>query len=494
MNRSLSEMTDQGPSGPTREREASTGATDPRRALAIGLELAKNAVRTRSLEELQFILVNDTRALLTFDRCMLIVHFGGKSNLAAVNNQPKLEPKSDFVQRVDGFASQLKEICQGRVFFASGPGPEGIPNSIQEVLDSYLIYSGSAELIIFPLIFEEQVIAHLIFEFQGDNAPGEVETFALTTVLPFLSSALAEKWLRSHGKRIEEAFSAATVPKESFWNRWSGNRKLTLIAGLAVLSIVFLCMPFALVVGGRADVAPDFEYFSYVQMEGIVDKVLVKEGDLVKKNQVVAVLEDNEIQYKIREQQRLLTEYKTEIDILRSQSAENPSKLAESELVAIKALRAQQELEFLKWQQQFLQIWTPVDGIVLTKKIESLAGKRFKAGEPFCKVAPDEALLMEIFVREDDISYVKEGQPGEVFFNAQPSVSHAVTVKTIAPISEPLERVGSVFRVRAVFDKQPQGIRPGMMGTGHISTLPKSLWFLLTRRLREKLNEALLRF
>jgi multidrug resistance efflux pump len=241
-------------------------------------------------------------------------------------------------------------------------------------------------------------------------------------------------------------------------------------------------------------VAPEFEYYAYVQIEGIVDKVLVKEGDLVKKDQVVAGLEDNEIQYKIREQQRLLAGYETEMEILRSQSAENPSKLADSELVGIKAKRARQELEFLKWQQQFLQIWSPVDGVVLTKKVESLIGKRFKAGEPFCRIAPSDTLLTEIFVREDDISYVKEGQAGEVFFNVQPNLSHAIRVTRIAPVSETLERMGSVFRVRAVFDKQPPEIRPGMTGTGHISTRTESLWFVLTRRLRSKINEAWLVF
>jgi hypothetical protein len=131
---------------------------------------------------------------------------------------------------------------------------------------------------------------------------------------------------------------------------------------------------------------------------------------------------------------------------------------------------------------------------VLTKKIESLVGKRFKAGEPFCKIAPRDTLLTEIFVREDDISYVKEGQTGEVFFNVQPNVAHAVKVKTIAPVSEPLERVGGVFRVRGIFDKQPPELRPGMTGTAHISTQRKPLWFVLTRRIRSKINEALLHF
>jgi multidrug resistance efflux pump len=487
-------MTDKGSSMQSPGRDPGLNVADPRRALAVGLELAKNAVRARTLDELQFVLVNDTRALLPFDRALLIVHLGGKSDLAAVNNQPRLDQKSDFVDRASNLAPSLKEIRQGLVLYASNPKADGVSAATLETIKSYLSYSGSNNLIILPLTFEERVIAHLLFEFQSDVLPGEVETFALTTMLPFFSSALVEKWLRSHERRVEAAFTRAMSPKGSLTSHWSTNKKVAIMVGVAACIFALLCTPFTHTVGGRADVAPEFEYFAYVQMEGIVDKVLVKEGEFVKKDQVVAALEDNEIQYKIREQQRLIAEYKAEIDILRSQSAENPSKLADSELVAIKAQRARQELDFLKWQQQFLQIWTPVDGVVLTKKLEGLVGKRFKAGEPFCKIAPSETLLMEIFVREDDISYVKEGQSGEVFFNVQPSVSHAVRVKSIAPVSEPLERVGSVFRVRAVFDKRPAGIRPGMMGTGHINTPSESLWFLLTKRLREKLNEALLRF
>jgi multidrug resistance efflux pump len=467
---------------------------DPRRALAVGLELAKNAARASSIDELQFILVNDTRALLPFDRSLLVIHLGGKSDLAAVNNQSKLESKSDFVQHVKALSPALKEIKQGLMLLANSPKSDALSAETQEALESYLQYSKCNDLIILPLVFEDSVIAHLLFEFQADVRPGEVETFTLTTMLPFFSSALMEKWIRSHDRPVSNAFAKAISPKTSIENTWSRNKKIAYIVAAVLCLLLLLCTPFTLTVGGRADVAPEFEYYAYVQMEGTVDRVLVKEGDSVKKDQVIAILEDKEIQYKIREQQRLLAEYKAEIDILRSQSAENQSKLADSQLVAIKAQRAQQELDFLKWQEQFLQIWSPVDGVVLTKKLESQLGKRFKAGEPFCKLSPSDTLLTEIFVREDDVSYVKEGQSGEVFFNVQPNVSHPIKVKSIAPISEPLERVGSVFRVRATFDKQPGHIRPGMAGTGHISTLPESLWFQLTRRLRNRLNEILIHF
>ncbi len=202
-------MTNQGASQQPPGRETSSSVADPRRALAVGLELAKNAIRARTLEELQFILVNDTRALLPFDRSLLIVHLGGKSDLAAVNNQPKMDPKSDFVQHAKALAPALKEVQQGLVLFAANPKAEGLSTKTLEELESYLDYSRSNELIILPLTFEERVIAHILLEFQGDVSPGEVETFTLTTMLPFFSSALAEKWIRSHERRVAHAFTSA---------------------------------------------------------------------------------------------------------------------------------------------------------------------------------------------------------------------------------------------------------------------------------------------
>ncbi len=234
---------------------------------------------------------------------------------------------------------------------------------------------------------------------------------------------------------------------------------------------------------------PTTSTFAYAGMEGIVDKVFVKEGETVKKGQAVARLEEKEIQFKIREHTRAVESLKAEMEILRNQAAENPAKLAESQLVAIKMFRAKQELEFLRWQSQFLNIQSPVDGVVLTKRVESLIGKRFKAGEPFCKVAPETTLLLEILVKEDDVSYVKKGQAGSVFFNFRPNKAFPIRVETISPKSDTVEHLGGVFRVRAAFEKMPPQIRPGMMGIGHIETESASLWFMLTRQLRIRLNE-----
>jgi hypothetical protein len=479
------------PSAPDAPRTPGDAA---RWALATGLELAKNASRARTLDELQFILVNDTRALLPFDRSLLIVHLDGKSALVATNNQPKLDAKAGVVQRANTLAKAIKNVNRGLILFAGGAWPEDISEQTAQAVTEYMAYGRCSCLMLVPLVAHDRVVGHLILEFFGASVPGETETYTLMNMVPFFSSALAEKWILAKKAKARASFEEALSGEGGPIKRYSTRTKLKAAAGLLVFIIAVLCFPTTLTIGGKGEVVPDYEYFAFVEMDGIVDKVLAREGDRVKKDQVLAVLESNEIDYKIREAKRSQDSFRAEMEILRNMAAENPAKLAESQLVAIKSLRAKQELDFLNWQRQYLDVKSPVDGIVLSKKVESLIGKKFKAGEPFCKVAPHDVLVVEVFVRESDVAYVEKGQHGEIFFNYQPYKGQEFVVKSISPISEALERVGSVFRVRGDFVGHPPDLKPGMQGTAHIDTKRASLFFVLTRRLRTKLNEVFLTF
>lgn len=468
---------------------------DPaRRALAIGLELAKNAARSKTLEELQFILVNDTRALLEFDRSFLLLHLGGQSKLLAANNQPKVEIRAGFVQKVNELAMHLRGVDRGLVLFSAKPATQELPPETAAALEAYMEYSKSSCLMVVPLSAYDNVIGHLMLEYFGDGAPGEVETYTLMNMVPFFSSALAEKWLLHKKPLMRKSLLGGGTGGQGLIERLGFSGKIGLLVGLVVLAIVGLSLPITLTVGGKAELAPDYEYYAFIEMEGIVDKVMTREGDLVKKGQLLAVLDDKEIDYKIREAKRLRESYQAETEILLRLGAENPSKLAESQLVALKIQRARQDLEFLSWQRGFLNIKSPVEGMVLTKKVESLVGKKFKAGEPFCKIAPHRALLVEVFVRESDVAFVKEGQKGEVFLNYEPKTPRNFVVRSIAPMSETSERTGAVFRVKAAFVNPPADSRPGMQGVAHIDTGTAGLWFVVTRRIATKINELLLVF
>ena len=60
---------------------------------ALTVELASRAVAAESLDEVHFLLTNDLRTLVGYDRCFLITHLGGNSDLTAANssNRPGQE-------------------------------------------------------------------------------------------------------------------------------------------------------------------------------------------------------------------------------------------------------------------------------------------------------------------------------------------------------------------------------------------------------------------
>jgi multidrug efflux pump subunit AcrA (membrane-fusion protein) len=465
-----------------------------RQALAVSMELAKNAVRARTLEELQFILVNDTRAILPFDRSLLFLHFDGKSSFSATNNQPQLEKKSDFVKRADNLAPYLKTVTSALILFAHDFKPGDLSEEIASQLKAYMDYSKSSCMVLIPFSVYDNVIGHLLLEFFGEQVPGEVETLSLMNMVPFFSSALSEKWNLDNNKAVRKSVFKALEGRSG--RQETTSRAIKWIVGLIVVALVVfgLSIPVDLRVGGQSLVAPEHEYYAFVEIEGIIKEVFVKSGQYVKKGELLATLDDEEIEFKIREAKRNRQSYRKEIEILRNMGAEDPAKLAESQLIAIKHRRAQQQLDFLTWQKQYLTIEAPEDGIILTEQIDAVIGKRFKAGEPLCTIAPSRLLLVDIFVKESDVGFVKVGQSAEIFFNFQPNQGYQLTVKSIAPSAEAKERFGNVFTVKATFQTKPPDLKPGMQGIAQITTQKAGLWFVLSRRMRTKINEFRLYF
>lgn len=83
------------------------------RALALGLEFSRRAIEADSLDELFFMLTNDIRALVEFDRALLVTHLGGKSQFVAAANQPILSTKSTVYKAVSDLAKHIKKVRKG---------------------------------------------------------------------------------------------------------------------------------------------------------------------------------------------------------------------------------------------------------------------------------------------------------------------------------------------------------------------------------------------
>jgi multidrug resistance efflux pump len=271
-----------------------------------------------------------------------------------------------------------------------------------------------------------------------------------------------------------------------------------LAVAVAVAAILFIVLvffvPISDTVGGSAEVVQRQKHVAFSKIEGLIERVLVKEGDTVAEGDVLAALEPKEIDFKIQKAKTDFEVLTEELLLMRAVADQESQKLAESKLVELKRKAAWLDMNFYKWQSEFLEIKAPVSGVIATKDVQSLAGKKLTPGEAFCEIVVPTELWAEVSVPEDRVANVRPKQPLWLYLNNDPLESHSLIVEEISPASEANDRRGNLFRVKGPFPAGERTAKVGMKGTGKIDTGDKTLWFLVTRRLVKVWNEFALRF
>ncbi len=145
----------------------------------MGLEFSKRALEAESLDELFFVLTNDIRALVEFDRALLVTHFGGKSSFAAASNQPLLQEKAPFYKEVAALAEHLRGIERGILLSADADAgklsEDEVSSDVRDLLLSYIKSSGCSYLLCVPLKHSKVLLGHLLLEFHDKALPGQIE-------------------------------------------------------------------------------------------------------------------------------------------------------------------------------------------------------------------------------------------------------------------------------------------------------------------------------
>jgi multidrug resistance efflux pump len=476
---------------------ASTPAVDPRqKALALGLEFCKRAFEAKTLDDLYLLLTNDVRGLVEFDRSSLVVHLGGKSRFVAAGLQPVLEKKSKFYEEINELAQSLKGVQRGLLLSsktgAAALSEEELSEGARAAIQSYLDFSGASYLFCAPLNHDGKAVGHLILEFLEAKIPSEISVLTLLNISQFLGAALADKWLMASKPGLVTILD----PEAQMSKRRRKRMRFALIAlvTLFVVVCVFLFVPVPFDVGGEAEIVPTTRHVAFCKIDGLVQEIKVHEGSMVETGQVLATLDPKDLDYKMKTAKRQFEILTSEMDLLKRAGGEDPSKLAESELVKLKRRAAWEEFQYYQWQHQFLEIKAPISGIVLTKDIESLSGKKFLAGEALCEIVARTDLSVDILVPEDKITYVKTGDRATLYLSGSPRAGYDLSVKEIAPMAEALPRLGNVFRVRAPFPEAPPSTMVGMRGIGKIHAMDSTLWFIVSTRLLAQWQKLALYF
>ena len=222
---------------------------------------------------------------------------------------------------------------------------------------------------------------------------------------------------------------------------------------------------------------------------GTISEVFVRQGQEVKAGQLLAVLQNPEMEAEARKTTIELTLASSNLRENQDQPASGKSAQSARERI-----RLQKELAVATSNLDALQIRAPFDGIVTTSDIRQRVGQFLAAGEEFCRLSDARTMKARIFVSDRDLNDIRSGAAVRVKvlpYAFRTYTGHVEQIlpaaATDAPISDTqkLTRLGQEltnrFAVVMVFPNSDGSLSAGMTGVAKITVKSRPLAWQMSR-------------
>lgn len=233
---------------------------------------------------------------------------------------------------------------------------------------------------------------------------------------------------------------------------------------------------------GTMIVPPDCQATVTVLMGGTVKNSSLLSGTVVRKGQVLAILENPafidlqqsyldsraQLEYleaEYRRQQTLAKEQaasqkklqQSKADYLSMKSKEQAAA-AQLQLLGIDPIRIEES-----GIRPYLEVKSPIDGYVGNVRINP--GKHIAAGEPVCDVINKERTLLRLVAYEKDLAYIQKGAVVEFTVNG---IGNQVFRGTLISVGQQVDEISRSLEIYARVDTVEEMFRPGMYVTARI--------------------------
>lgn len=234
--------------------------------------------------------------------------------------------------------------------------------------------------------------------------------------------------------RISGRSSALTQAAATTWRAGflrGGRGWITLGAVVLVIGLPFV-LPWTLRARGEFRVEAAERAFLRAEVDGVLDRLHVSEGDTVRAGDRIAAFWNPEIEARLldreaRAEQLRLTRARAEAQGDRASAASAGAELEE----------LLDELALLRLQRDRLAgIHAPIDGIVLGYRLQERVGEALKRGTLLLEIASLEGRYARVRLPLKEAGDVAPGQRANLKLSARPNLKFKSKVSAVAPASE----------------------------------------------------------
>lgn len=197
---------------------------------------------------------------------------------------------------------------------------------------------------------------------------------------------------------------------------------------------------------------------------GEVIEILVEEGDMVTKGQVLARLDGDRLRLQVKQAkanlEKTTREYERFIN-LHARGLVSSASVDEMKF-NLDALKAQYELQQLNYS--YTTVRAPLTGVVSERNIK--LGQNLNSGDPTFRITNTTELVAHLLVPQSELSKFSAGHTAIIKVDAMPEQRFTATIARISPT---VDARNGTFRATAYINNNDGLLAPGMFGRFEIA-------------------------
>jgi len=417
---------------------------------------------TLNLERMLQTIVNAPQAVIPYERAAIVLEQRGRFKLSAVTgltivnaDAPDVAPLNEILQ----WAALSEEVLHVR---QHGEEIDSDREETRAKFKKYFAESGMRGFYARPLNDDTGRVGMYAMESSDPDFLGPAHIEILEVLAGQATVALRNAQMYKEVPFIS-VLEPVLVRKRKFMAMEKRRRTFYLILGAAAVLFLVAC-PLPLRVDGDAVVAPGHRALVQPEVEGVIGKVFVREGQAVQRGQVLAEMDAWSLRSALAEAQ---SKYETAQLQMNSSLSMNDGTQAGVHRVQADYWKA--EVERAKQSLEKAQLRSPIDGIVATPHIEDFAGRKLQHGDAFSEVVDTSEATIDVAVDDAEAGLLKVGQKAVIKLNSYPTRTFRGDVLVVSPKAD-FVHDSPVFYARVGVPNADGAIRSGMEGRAKIRT------------------------
>ncbi len=457
-------------------RQQQHAETDTRLSqMGLAMDLAATTLREQGVTVSALAVANELAVRLACDRVSIGLERDGNIELTAISHTAVFNPKMVVARSLCAAMEETLDLGAAIVIPPLDDAPPGAASHADLARDQRDIAICSV-----PMRDETRVIGVITAE-RTTGSPFERETVDLMeTVAALLAPILVIKQRDERGlwRRLRDA---ADETFGRLLGRGHPGFKLVVLV-LAALTLFFSFYTTTYRVSARAVLEGRVQRAAVAPFNGHIANSYVRAGDVVRKGEVLARLDDRDL---VLERTRLLSDLDQVQGKLREAQAKQDRGAMAILAAQVKELQAQLALNQDRIDRAALV--APFDGVVVSGDLSQLLDTPVEQGKLLFQISPLESYRVILHVDERDISNVSANRKGALMLSGLPGQLFPFVVQQINSVSTTEDGL-NYFRVDAHLDGPVEQLRPGMEGVGKIEVGRRRLIWIWTHGLLDWLR------